>query len=62
MTLDQMGGRRFVLALISGGGTFVLCWCGRIDANAYMLTTLGIVGGYITGNIAQRKVEAKANG
>ena len=60
--LDRIGGRRFVLALISGAGTFVLCWAGRIDANAYMLTTIGIVGGYITGNIAQRKVEAKTNG
>lgn len=60
MNLDQLGGRRFILALISGAGTFTLCWVGRIDANAYMLTTLGIVGAYITGNVAQRKVEATA--
>ena len=61
LTLDQIGGRRFVLALISGAGTFMLCWCGRIDANAYMLTTIGIVGGYITGNVAQKKIDAKVN-
>ena len=59
MTLDQIGGRRFVLALVSGAGTFALCWAGRIDANAYMLTTIGIVGGYITGNVAQKRIEAE---
>lgn len=62
LTLDQAGGRRFLLALVSGAGTFALCWCGRIDANAYMLTTLGIVGAYITGNVSQRKIEAQTNG
>lgn len=59
--LDTIGGRRFLLALISGAGTFVLCLAGRIDGNAYMLTTIGIVGAYITGNVAQRKVEARQN-
>jgi hypothetical protein len=59
LTLDRIGGRRFLLALVSGAGTFALCWCGRIDANAYMLTTIGIVGGYITGNVAQKRIEAE---
>lgn len=58
MTLDQIGGRRFLVTLVSGAGTFMLCWAGRIDANAYMLTTIGIVGAYITGNVSQRKIEA----
>lgn len=60
MTLDQIGGRRFILALVSGAGTFLLCWAGRIDGNAYMLATLGIVGGYITGNIAQKRLESQS--
>lgn len=58
MNLDRIGGRRWLLTLISGAGTFMLCWGGRIDGNAYMLTTIGIVGAYITGNVAQRGVEA----
>lgn len=58
MRLDAIGGRRWLLALISGAGTWVLCLAGRIDGNAYMLTTIGIVGAYITGNVAQRKVES----
>ena len=61
MTLDTIGGRRFVLALISGAGTFMLCWTGRIDSNGYMLTTLGIVGAYITGNVSQKRIDAKVN-
>lgn len=47
--LERLGGQGFILALISGAGTFALCWAGRIDGNTYMLTTGAIVGGYITG-------------
>lgn len=52
--IDSAGGRRFLLALISGAGTFLLAWAGRIDGNAYTLATLGIVGAYITGNVTQK--------
>jgi len=51
---STMGGRRFVLALISEAGTFVLAWAGKIDGNAYTLATLGIVGAYIAGNTTQK--------
>ena len=59
--LEGWGGRRFAIALISGAGTWLLCWAGKIDGNAYSLTTLGIVGAYITGNVAQ-KIKAPATG
>ena len=54
MNLERIGGRRWLLTLISGAGTFVLCWADKLDGNAYMLTTIGIVGAYITGNTAQK--------
>lgn len=54
MNLTTIGGRRWILALVSGAGTFVLALLGKIDGNAYMLTTIGIVGAYITGNTAQK--------
>lgn len=60
MTLTSIGGRRFLLTLISGAGTFLLCWAGHIDGNAYTLTTIGIVGAYIAGNTTQ-KVKAPAS-
>lgn len=54
MNLTTYGGRRFLLALVSGAGTFTLALLGKIDGSAYMLTTIGIVGAYITGNTAQK--------
>ena len=54
MNLTSYGGRRFLLALISGVGTFVLTLLGKIDGTAYQWTTALIVGGYITGNVAQK--------
>lgn len=54
LALASVGGRRWLLTLISGAGTFALCWAGHIDGNAYTLTTIGIVGAYIGGNTAQK--------
>lgn len=54
MNLTSVGGRRWLLALISGAGTFTLCLLGKIDGNAYTLTTIGIVGAYIAGNTTQK--------
>lgn len=54
MNLTSVGGRRWILALISGAGTFTLALLGKIDGNAYMLTTVGIVGAYIAGNTTQK--------
>ena len=62
MTLDMIGGRRFVLTVISGAGTFVLCWFGKIDGGVYSAVTIATVAAYIVGNVVQRKVEAEANG
>ena len=52
--LANAGGRRFVLALISGAGTWVLCLLGKIDGNAYMLCTVGIVGAFVGGTTLQK--------
>ena len=60
MSLTDYGGRRWLLALISGAGTFTLALMDKIDGNSYMLTTIGIVGAYIAGNTTQ-KVKAPAS-
>mgnify|MGYP000193211272 CR=1 FL=1 len=57
--LTGLGGRRFLISLISGAGSFLLCWAGKIDGNAYVAATLGIVGAYIVGNVAQKKIESQ---
>lgn len=57
MNLERVGGRRFLLTLISGAGTWLLTLLGKIDGTAYVTATIGVVGAYIAGNVAQRKIE-----
>jgi hypothetical protein len=57
MSLDQLGGRRFLLTVISGAGTFLLCWQGKISDDVYSVVTIATVAAYITGNVAQRRIE-----
>jgi len=54
VNLTGYGGRRWILALISGAGTFILTLMGKIDSTAYTMTTIGIVGAYIAGNTTQK--------
>jgi predicted small integral membrane protein len=54
LAFTTVGGRRFLLTLVSGAGTFVLALLGKIDATAYTMTTIGIVGAYIAGNTTQK--------
>lgn len=60
MTLDPVGGRRFVLTLISGAGTWLLCLLGKIDGGVYSTVTIATVAAYIAGNVAQRQIEKPA--
>ena len=59
MTLARVGGRRFILTIVSGAGTWLLCWFGHIDGATYSGVTIATVAAYIVGNVAQRSVEAK---
>ena len=59
LTIARCGGRRFVLTIISGAGTWLLCWFGHIDGATYSGVTIATVAAYIVGNVAQRSVEAK---
>ena len=56
MNFDTYGGRRFLLTLGCGVVTAALQWFGKLDAagSTYALVTVGIVGAYITGNVAQK--------
>lgn len=60
MNLDLLGGRRFILTVISGAGTFLLCWQGKISDDVYSVVTIATVAAYITGNVAQRRIETPA--
>lgn len=54
MTLDSIGGRRFVLTMVSGAGTWLLCLVGTIDGGVYSVVTIATVAAYIGGNTAQK--------
>lgn len=54
MTLENYGGRRFLLTVATGIATFVLVWLGKISGEVYATITIGTVAAYITGNVAQK--------
>jgi hypothetical protein len=60
VTLDQAGGRRFLLAVFAQCCNTALCAYGTLDGAAYALVTAATVGAYIAGNVKQRDIEAKA--
>jgi hypothetical protein len=57
MNLDLIGGRRFLLTVISGAGTWLLCFMGKVSGDVYSVVTIATVAAYITGNVAQRRIE-----
>lgn len=63
INLFAMGGRKFLLTLISGAGTFILAYLKVIDAATYATVTIGTVGAYIAGNVIEtRSPQAPAEG
>lgn len=56
--LETVGGRRFLLTVLSGAGTFLLVWLGKISGEVYATVTIGTVAAYITGNTAQKMKNA----
>lgn len=57
--LAALGGRRFLLTMVSGAGTWLLCWCGKIDGGVYSVVTIATVAAYITGNTIQKTQAGK---
>lgn len=60
MKLDTLGGRRFLLTLLAQVSANALVWHGKISDDVYSVVILATVAAYITGNVAQRRIEAKA--
>jgi hypothetical protein len=53
-----IGGRKFVIAACTGLAATLLQYMGKLDpvGNTYMLIMLGVIGGYMTGDVAETKV------
>ena len=54
LAFTTVGGRRFLLTLVSGAGTFLLCWQGKISDDVYSVVTIATVAAYITNNTYQK--------
>lgn len=48
--------RKFVLSMGCGIVCSILVWAGKISPDVFQWVTLGTVGAYIAGNVAQKKV------
>jgi hypothetical protein len=57
--LDKLGGRRFILAILCHLSLAALKWAGKLDDGGFVTALLGTTAAYITGNVAQRHIEAK---
>ena len=57
MNFNTLGGRRFVLAAMSGFLAFLLQWFGKLDVQgmAYGLVIGSTVGAFITGVVMEKK-------
>jgi hypothetical protein len=55
---DIVGGRKFIIAACTGLAATLLQYMGKLDpvGNTYMLIMLGVIGGYMTGDVAETKV------
>lgn len=58
--IEQMGGRRFLMAMGAGISCSVLVWFGKITPEVFQWTVLGTVAAYITGNTTQKWKDMEA--
>lgn len=61
MNLTSVGGRRFLLAILTLGSINVLLWFGRMTDLVYRDVLIATVAVYVAGNTLQ-KIKAKSQG
>lgn len=54
--MEDVGGRRFLMAIGAGVVVSVLQWYGKLDpaGTAYATIVIGVVGAYIAGNTVEK--------
>jgi uncharacterized membrane protein len=59
-TVDRLLSRKFILALAALASATGLVAAGHIDPGVYSAVVIATVGAYITGNVVQKTIEARA--
>lgn len=59
--INECGGRRFMLAVGALVISSFMLWFGKVTGSEYVTLCLLTYGGFITGNVMQRKIEAGTN-
>lgn len=59
MNFNTVGGRRYALVWAVLLSANVLLWQGKLTSADYVLLMAATVAAYITGNVAQRRVESQ---
>ena len=57
--LAEIGGRKFLIALLSIITNSLLVWFQKIEPSVYSTVTIAVVGGYIVGNVVQKSTALK---
>lgn len=52
--ITKLGGRKFILCVVTELLTAGLLWFGKLDQGGYTTVTLAIIGAYIAGNVMQK--------
>jgi uncharacterized membrane protein len=52
--IEKLGGRKFLIALLSIISNSLLVWFSKIEPSVYSTVTIAVVGGYIVGNVVQK--------
>ncbi len=55
MSVNTVGGRKFVLAVLSLASATALVWTGHIADGVYSAVVISTVGAYIAGNVIQKR-------
>ena len=59
-TIDDVGGRKFLMCLLALFTTAGLCWFGHIYEGVYSAVVIAIITVYVGGNVLQ-KINIKPN-
>lgn len=57
-----LGGRKFILTIISSLITTLLVWFDKVDGTVYATVILGTVGAFIAGNVTEKLSTDRVNG